>query len=80
MKQERSLQKYPLLRSLKPVKKHTKSGIYSIRSFADKKTTMHIGTCVGGGKTNMASIANQLIFNDLSSHGRAFEAGVGQRG
>ncbi|MDP9526194.1 hypothetical protein [Pseudomonas protegens] len=80
MKQERSLQKYPLLRSLNSVKKHAKSGIYSIRSFADKKTIMHLGTCVGGGKTNMASTANQLIFNDLLSSDSAFEAGVGQRG
>ncbi|WP_409284870.1 hypothetical protein [Pseudomonas protegens] len=62
------------------MKKHAKSGIYSIRSFADKKTTMHLGTCIGGGKPNMASKANQLIFKDLLSSDSAFEAGLGQRG
>ncbi|WP_414158022.1 hypothetical protein ACMGG8_17550 [Pseudomonas sp. BNK-45] len=62
------------------MKKHAKSGIYSIRSSTDNKTAMQLGTRVGGGKTNMVSIANQLIFNDLSSSGSAFEAGVGQRG
>lgn len=67
VKQERNLQKNRLLRSLNPVKKHAKSGIYSIRSLASEDAALHFGTCLGGAKTNMAELANQLIFNDLSS-------------
>ncbi|WP_265533572.1 hypothetical protein [Pseudomonas saponiphila] len=70
VKQERNLQKNRLLRSLNPVKKRAKSGIYSIRSLASEDAALHFGTRLGGAKTNMAELANQLIFNDLSSNAR----------